>query len=336
MERSIFYVCVFLAVVTVAAARSKNPGERNRNNRDCGEWTYGECVPKRGTCGPGKKPGTRTGEKCKVKERQFRCVLPCPGEEGPSDLAGRTRGRDGRKKNKPVPCRYTRGEWNECDKATGMRTRTLTLKKGDETCERTKTESKKCKAAGECKYQRSSWSECDSATNQRTRTLSLKRGDATTCEATRTETKPCKAANAKSTRCRYQRGQWSECDATTNTRTRMNALKRGGSNCEAKKTETRKCKKACRYHKGEWSECNASGMRQRLDNLKDGSDTSCETTRTVDRKCASSRPQRRRCQFESWGPYSQCSNGVRTRMRKVISGGEECQRRAVKTKPCHD
>ena len=59
-------------------------------------------MPKKGSCGPGRKAGTRDGEVCSVKERSFRCVLPCPGEDmpGPSDLAGRTRGRDGRRKNK--------------------------------------------------------------------------------------------------------------------------------------------------------------------------------------------------------------------------------------------
>lgn len=44
------------------------------------------------------------------------------------------------------PCKYTKGTWSECDPKTNMRSRTLTLKKGDQgTCEANKTIQKKCK-----------------------------------------------------------------------------------------------------------------------------------------------------------------------------------------------
>ena len=44
------------------------------------------------------------------------------------------------------PCRYIKGPWTDCDPKTTLRTRTLTLKKGDSTqCEPTKTIQKKCK-----------------------------------------------------------------------------------------------------------------------------------------------------------------------------------------------
>lgn len=43
-------------------------------------------------------------------------------------------------------CRYSKGSWSECDSKTNMRSRTLTLKKGNQTsCEPTKTIQKKCK-----------------------------------------------------------------------------------------------------------------------------------------------------------------------------------------------
>lgn len=42
-------------------------------------------------------------------------------------------------------CRYEKGPWSECDKATNKRTRSLTLKKGDSSCEQTKTKTKPCK-----------------------------------------------------------------------------------------------------------------------------------------------------------------------------------------------
>ena len=44
------------------------------------------------------------------------------------------------------PCRYVKGAWSDCDPKTNMRSRILTLKKGDQnTCEQTKTIQKKCK-----------------------------------------------------------------------------------------------------------------------------------------------------------------------------------------------
>jgi hypothetical protein len=44
------------------------------------------------------------------------------------------------------PCRYVKGTWSDCDPKTNMRSRILTLKKGDQnTCEQTKTIQKKCK-----------------------------------------------------------------------------------------------------------------------------------------------------------------------------------------------
>lgn len=52
----------------------------------------------------------------------------------------------GASKNKV--CRYTKGDWSECDTANNQRTRTLTLKKGDTSCQTTKTINKKCKKVG--------------------------------------------------------------------------------------------------------------------------------------------------------------------------------------------
>lgn len=47
-------------------------------------------------------------------------------------------------------CRYTKGVWSECDSKSNIRTRTLTLKKGDPSgCEPVKTIQKKCKR-GDC------------------------------------------------------------------------------------------------------------------------------------------------------------------------------------------
>ncbi|VVC37128.1 Hypothetical protein CINCED_3A003017 [Cinara cedri] len=42
-------------------------------------------------------------------------------------------------------CHYEKTQWSPCDEKTNVKTRTLTLKKGDETCEKTKKIEKKCK-----------------------------------------------------------------------------------------------------------------------------------------------------------------------------------------------
>ena len=53
-------------------------GDRKRGREHvCTEWVKDECVPKKGVCGKGRQTGTRQGENCAVKERQFRCDVPC-------------------------------------------------------------------------------------------------------------------------------------------------------------------------------------------------------------------------------------------------------------------
>lgn len=42
-------------------------------------------------------------------------------------------------------CRYEKSQWTECNPETNVRTRTLSLKKGDEGCIPTRTIQKKCK-----------------------------------------------------------------------------------------------------------------------------------------------------------------------------------------------
>ncbi|XP_049812108.1 uncharacterized protein LOC126259390 [Schistocerca nitens] len=93
------------------------------------------------------------------------------------------------------PCRYLKGAWSECDPKTNMRTRTLTLKKGDQAaCEQTKTIQKKCKKA--CRYEKGTWSEC-SPQNQMSRSDTLKANSDPSCEQSRQITKKCKSKGAK-------------------------------------------------------------------------------------------------------------------------------------------
>jgi hypothetical protein len=58
--------------------------------------------------------------------------------------------------NAKLPCKYRKGSWSSCDPQTKVRTRTLTLKKGDATCEATKTMHKECKGGKKGGKQRNS------------------------------------------------------------------------------------------------------------------------------------------------------------------------------------
>ncbi|XP_064490416.1 uncharacterized protein LOC135401769 isoform X2 [Ornithodoros turicata] len=93
-------------------------------------------------------------------------------------------------------CRYEKGTWNACDAATNTRRRTDKLKpKSDQSCEATRTITKKCKntSAG-CRYNRNTqWSECDTKTNTRNKVMRLMSGNPSECEASKTITKPCRA-----------------------------------------------------------------------------------------------------------------------------------------------
>ncbi|KAL1517565.1 hypothetical protein ABEB36_001313 [Hypothenemus hampei] len=87
-------------------------------------------------------------------------------------------------------CRYAKGGWSECDPKTNQRSRTLTLKKGNQTsCEATKTMQKKCKKA--CRYEKGTWAECN-AQGHMTRTDKLRSGSDPSCEQKREITKKCK------------------------------------------------------------------------------------------------------------------------------------------------
>ncbi|CAG2245537.1 unnamed protein product [Mytilus edulis] len=88
-----------------------------------------------------------------------------------------------------------------------------------------------------CRYDHSDWSECDQATNTVTRNFTLSEGEQG-CEQSHTITITCDKLNRiqawkekKRDQCKYDKGDWSECDNTTNTVTRVMTL-RDGEECE--------------------------------------------------------------------------------------------------------
>ncbi|EEB18742.1 Pleiotrophic factor-alpha-1 precursor, putative [Pediculus humanus corporis] len=105
------------------------------------------------------------------------------------------RSERGAKSRGGEPCRYIKGPWTDCDPKTTLRTRTLTLKKGDSTqCEPTKTIQKKCKKA--CRYEKGNWSECNGQ-SQIVRIDKLKPNSDTSCEQSREITRKCKTKTGK-------------------------------------------------------------------------------------------------------------------------------------------
>ncbi|EAT48727.1 AAEL000288-PA [Aedes aegypti] len=91
-------------------------------------------------------------------------------------------------------CRYTKGPWTECDAKSNTRSRTLSLKKGEQSCVQTRTIQKKCKKA--CRYDKGAWSECNPS-GQMTRTDSLKSSSDATCQSTRVVNKNCNQGKSK-------------------------------------------------------------------------------------------------------------------------------------------
>uniref|UniRef100_A0A1L8DPB3 Putative conserved secreted protein n=1 Tax=Nyssomyia neivai TaxID=330878 RepID=A0A1L8DPB3_9DIPT len=84
-------------------------------------------------------------------------------------------------------CRYAKSAWTECDPKTNQRSRTLTLKKGEDGCVQTRTIQKKCKKA--CRYEKGAWSECIGG--KMSRSDKLKATSDAACESTRLVNKNC-------------------------------------------------------------------------------------------------------------------------------------------------
>ncbi|XP_055843510.1 uncharacterized protein DDB_G0271670-like isoform X1 [Episyrphus balteatus] len=94
---------------------------------------------------------------------------------------------------KQTSCRYSKSAWTECDTKTNSRSRTLTLKKGESSCQQTRTIQKKCKKA--CRYEKGAWTECTSG--QMTRQDKLKTTSDATCEPVRAINKKCNPSGGK-------------------------------------------------------------------------------------------------------------------------------------------
>ncbi|XP_044732119.1 uncharacterized protein LOC123294994 isoform X2 [Chrysoperla carnea] len=127
-------------------------------------------------------------------------------------------------------CKYTKGAWSECDLSTNMRSRTLTLKKGDpQLCDKSKTIQKKCKKG--------------SKHDKKSKPISNKFGNASNVtNANAGVTQSTSRSTSLPAACRYERGSWSECNGQSEI-TRIDKLKpNSDSSCEQSRQITKKCK----------------------------------------------------------------------------------------------
>lgn len=177
------YLAIAVCLVAVVLAedevvRSGNICKYNRKTKEC---TACDTTTNSTTCTLQLKKGPRECLQTKTLTKR------CPGT---SRKAWR------KSKNKGVGCKYTKGEWSECNTDSNEITRTLTLKKGPSTCEQTKTVTKRCKAAGRqgaaktaCNF--GPWSEFGDCQNGvKTKTREVNSGGPR-CQRRAAKTKPC-------------------------------------------------------------------------------------------------------------------------------------------------
>nr|CAD7428413.1 unnamed protein product [Timema monikensis] len=185
----------------------------------------------------------------------------------------RGEGKEGGNKSRD-PCRYVKGAWSDCDSKTNMRTRTLTLKKGDQqTCEQTKTIQKKCKKEQVARE--------EGATQETRQTGCLARGgggfvcsqDAASVDQN-TDSLPQALLLPASHR-----------ESKTQMSTSHSTFPPSHYGQGAKDPVSVFFPAACRYEKGSWSECSSQSQMTRSDSLKPNSDPSCEQSRLITKKC---------------------------------------------------
>jgi len=105
--------------------------------------TWSECG--KGVLSRKKVMMLKTGQPASCPPTRTKTV-PCKRKKSKSKgKPGRIRNKKNKKGGKGKPCKYKKGAWTECDMITSMRSRELTLKKGDKSCQTRKTVTKKCK-----------------------------------------------------------------------------------------------------------------------------------------------------------------------------------------------
>ncbi|XP_052810032.1 uncharacterized protein LOC128238294 isoform X1 [Mya arenaria] len=170
------------------------------------------------------------------------------------------------------------------------------------------------------------------------------------CPLTLTIEKACRPSHKQQRGCKYKRGQWSECDGTTNIKTMVKTLKRGDpASCPPTQTKEKICKRKhaglkdnCKYRKaGRWSTCDMkTGLISREMVLKKGDANVCLPSKTVTKSCSKKRGNRGKsgCKYDKsvWSPCDAATNKV-TRTLTLVSGDPTlCNATKTQTKRCKD
>ncbi|XP_075164328.1 uncharacterized protein LOC142236924 [Haematobia irritans] len=121
-------------------------------------------------------------------------------------------------------CRYSKSVWSECDAKTNTRSRTLSLKKGDASCQQTRTMEKKCKKP--CRYEKGAWSECINGQMTREDKLKATGGTESTSSSSSSPSSllssSCEPIRSISKKCNPNNGAASSKQANGNKRERKN------------------------------------------------------------------------------------------------------------------
>ncbi|XP_060077349.1 uncharacterized protein LOC132556909 isoform X2 [Ylistrum balloti] len=199
------------------------------------------------------------------------------------------RRRQNRKDASPG-CKYTQGDWSDCDMTTDTMSRTMTLISGDDVCEQTIIVRGKCRKS--CKYARGQWGDCNPSTKLKERVDTLKPSVSKDfCESTRKIHKKCgKKAKKSKKGCVYQSGPWGECNVLSGQRTKTKTLSTGDvKKCVLEKTVSRPCagprgQERCFFGPWqEWEECRNGVQRKQREVLQGGDH--CQRKRVKTRSC---------------------------------------------------
>lgn len=100
-----------------------------------------------------------------------------------------------------------------------------------------------------------------------------------------------RGAHGKNKACKYEKGEWSTCEISTNTRMRTDTLKlQSDASCQPTRTISKKCKKICKYNnQSSWSECDpTTGKKSKVLLLKSGDPQACEPNKKITKSCQKS------------------------------------------------
>jgi len=267
------------AVEPAGEENNKSNKKRSRCRYEAPSIDDAECDPETNTMTLVRRLADGQHESCNATKTISRpCIRPNrpgrpsrpgrrnrPGRNDVEEDSGEKRGRGGRnrRKNKVIEddngCKYRKPKGmkkSPCRDGEVSKEVTLELVEGEEsTCPEQMSINITCRrrrprqSEFSCDYIRSEEAaECDPSTRQKTIVLVLTSGDAENCAATRNITRPCRTSGRENRGCKYNKGNWTECEPGMRVTTRTDTLaeESEGSDCDATKIARRRCNRRAR------------------------------------------------------------------------------------------